>query len=167
MLGRGMYWKILLIVAISALLSTAISSKAYAKLAYVELAELVEKAAYIAYGNTVKEYGKSEEETSGYIVLFKPNIVLKNTQDEKKDFVPLCNDVNDIESYDLRLGDDPYFVFATREGRCLMPVWGINSVISVNEDIVYASNIEDQPEKQEVNDFMNKIKALVEAENKK
>lgn len=167
MLVRGIYRKILLIVAISALLNTAMPSDVYAKLAYVDLAELVEKATFIAYGETYKEFNPSLEMSSAYVVRFNPHKILKNTYNAQTDLVRLCNEFSlSREAYDFRTLKKAYFVFASKKGDCLKPVWQMNSVVLVTEGVAATSNIVGQPEKQELNDFMDKIKALVELENK-
>ncbi len=157
----------LALILFTMLLCIAPSNAAYAKLEEFTLAELVNESTFIAYGITVKEYGKSDNPVSGYLVKFKPIIVLKNSQDEKVDSISLCNDLNDIESYDLRLFEDPYIVLAKRIGRCFMPVNGHYSTIGAENNLAITFGISDQPEKQELNNFMDKIKALVELENKR
>lgn len=144
------------------------TSETYAKLAYVELAELVEKASFIAYGETYKEYNSSLETSSAYLVRFRPHKILKNADKAQTDLVTLCNEFDFTgEAYDFRNLKQAYFVFASKKGDCLKPVWKMKSVVLVSGSVAATSNIVDQPEKQEVNDFMNKIRALVEAENKK
>ena len=152
----------LALLIVVALGLSAIFSPAHAKLASVELMQLVEESTFIAYGKTQKV----DRETlgkRGYVVRFKPEVILKNTQNEHWELVPLCNDLDDVESYDLRTYKEPYIIFASKQhAPCLFPVWGMYSVIATEGGQALTSSIYGQPKKQALSTFMDKIRTLVD-----
>jgi hypothetical protein len=126
------------------------------KLLHIKLAELVDKSQFIAVGRTIRSAAAPSK------VLFQPKEILRGKMLEGGDIV-LCNQPDDVESYDLRELEGLYVVFASFEVRCYRPVHGVSSVIRMTDGVAWTVGIYDQPESQPVQEFLGKVKTYLTA----
>jgi hypothetical protein len=141
-----------------------VSGSSLAKLVYITLEELVQTSVLIAYGKSAVDADGSS--ARGYtVVLFEPSVVLKGVASAKDARIPICNDPDDVETYDLRSVRGPYIVFAMLSESCYAPVRGIRSVVLVNDAMALTGNIEGQPRSQAVTVFLEKVRALISSQS--
>ena len=139
----------------------------FARLPDVTLAELVMNSDFIAYGangNVPSKSGKDGVSAGTPTVLFAPTLILKGVHEtSRNESIVLCNEPNDVESYDLSSLPLSYFVFATKSGNCFRPILGVRSVVKVANGIAYTVAIADQPERQDYSAFVATVRKLVDA----
>jgi hypothetical protein len=135
---------------------------ATARLLDITLAELVARSDVIVYGVVV-----NEPESKSHAVVVVPKAVLKGNIRANEDAFVVCNVVGDSESIDLNSVRRPLVVFAKRTPECLVPVHGITSTIVVRDGIAATAAIVDQPSRQSVADFLEKVKQITSSEQRK
>lgn len=133
---------------------------ALARVIDITLKELVQRSSYIAYGRSVISVANGFHEDSKK-VRFQPISVLKGKRLADDQKVTICNDPHDVESYDLRVIDQPYVVFARTTDECHLPIQRLRSVVKVDGDTALTRNIADQPETQSLSVFLKKVESLV------
>jgi hypothetical protein len=131
-----------------------------AKLISVSLEKLVDDSDLIAYGHTV---GGTVSSAPGgpRTVSFEVASFLKEMGLSGRKRVRLCNDPEDVESYNLSKVEGAYVVFAKSSGTCFRPVLGLRSVVQTDGHFALTGNIAGQPERQEISSFLAKVKSLV------
>jgi hypothetical protein len=136
-----------------------------ARLPDTTLAELVQEADLVAYGETRLPDSRSLERSvsdGAKTVTFAPKLILKGA-----DLMPgqtaimLCNDPKNTEAYDLSKLPLTYFVFASKQDGCYQPILGVRSVVKVADGLAYTVAIKDQPERQAYESFIERIKSSV------
>lgn len=126
---------------------------AEAKLLNIRLVELIEKSDFIAYGETMDGMSTPAK------VLFRPEKTLKGKALPAGEEISLCNQPEEVESYDLRKMRTHYVVFASKKWRCYKPVHGASSIVEVADGIAHTFAIADQPAGQPFDEFIKKIQS--------
>jgi hypothetical protein len=134
----------------------------FARLTNITLEELVTRSTLVAYGRTET---KSADDSS--TVTFEIATLLMGPSDVARKTVRICNDVTDVESYDLSRITRSYIVFAAAKDNCYAPVHGLRSVVQVREDAALTANISGEPSEQPLNTLLSKIKVLAEVRSSK
>lgn len=127
------------------------ASFAQARLLDIKLADLVEKSDFIAFGESTSTTSTPSR------VSFRPKQVLKGKAAVNGGEIILCNEPDNIESYDLRTMKGAYVVFAAPKNDCYQPVHGASSIIEVEDGIARTVSIIDQPSSQPLHTFFEKI----------
>jgi hypothetical protein len=137
------------------------STMLLAKLVSIRLEKLVNDSDVIVYGRTMRE-GEATARVPGGLrmVSFEVTLVLKGESLKGKKRVQICNDPGDIESYDLGKVVGSYVVFTKSSGGCFRPVLGLRSVVQTEGHFALTGNIADEPQQQDINSFLTKVKAL-------
>ena len=151
--------KIRLYLALFTVVLLVNSTMSLAKLVNIRLEKLVNDSDLIVYGRTIRE---SAGGVSGGLRTgsFEVTSVLKGASLEGRKRVQICNDPGDIESYDLGKVVGFYVVFTKSSGDCFRPVLGLRSVVQTEGHFALTGNIADEPQQQDINSFLTKIKSL-------
>jgi hypothetical protein len=152
--------KIRLYLALFTVVLLVNSTMPLAKLVNIRLEKLVNDSDLIVYGRTIREATGS---VAGGLrtVSFEVTSVLKGASLEGRKRVQICNDPGDIESYDLGEVVGSYVIFTKLSADCFRPVLGLRSVVQIDGHFALTGNIENEPQRQDINSFLTKVKSLV------
>ena len=136
---------------------------AQAKLETITLSQLVNEADLVFYGQTT-QHKRTTSERDHSVAWIKPLSVLKNkTRENGAADIPICNG-GDAEQVDFISNPGSYVVFVSKEGSCYAPIAGFNSVVLVKDKIVHSGRIEGQPREQGLAEFVEQVRALLQAQ---
>jgi hypothetical protein len=128
----------------------------------IKLEELVAGSTLIAYGRTETKDAKQSPAVEFEVIA----LLLAPSHATKKTF-RICNDVSDVESYDLSRVTRSYVVFAAAKGDCYAPIHGLRSVVQIRDKVALTGNISGEPSEQPLDSLLSKIRSLSERQSSK
>jgi hypothetical protein len=131
---------------------------AHAKMTVVSLSELVRKSDVIVYGHVDLTVAASGESPS--LMPFVPMEILKGKAIAGNGAITFCNPHSD-ELPDLSKMTGTFVIFGSKRPECFDLSHGDRSIISVEAGVAKTVAIRDQPETQQLNALLRKIRALV------
>lgn len=142
--------------ALGILFVLGFSPVAHGKLTLIHLPELVAKSDVIVKGQVVEKHG----DTYKYARMFKVRSVLKGKALVRAREIALCGIRSNYELPDLS-PTGIRILFLVRAGDCFELTHGNRSVAFTEGNMAHTVAIEDEPETQPLEEFVEKIHALV------
>jgi hypothetical protein len=136
------------------------STAAHAKMTVVTLPQLVKQSELIVYGH-FSPSAKEVSNQSPAIVQFKVGSFLKGKGSIAAPTLPLCNLPDEYsDEFDLSKLTGHFILFVSRKGPCFELSHGDRSVVAVKDDRAVTIAIENQPDDQLLQGFLEKIRSL-------
>jgi hypothetical protein len=130
----------------------------YAKATIVTLPELIRQSQLIVYGH-VDAAAKTRSLAPASSVRFEASRILKGESSVDGSVVLLCDSRPNSEWPDLSKLAGNNILFLTRDGECFRLSHSYRSLVRIHGNDVSTVTIEDQPEQQPLDQFIEKVRA--------